>query len=420
MGATITGNTTGMRPTTPGSLRRALIALMALLAIAAGVRWLMSRPVVRFSLGRASALVAAPGVKSFVVREDGDLWRLYGASARQPDDGQLLPGPVLGLPALQADGSVFVLTADGLRWMHGSQPFVPGGEVLLVIAHDLLPADCRLEGVVGGQLPLLSAPVSASAGPTGPRKLLLCEGAPKTPELRNVFDADSEAQLPAQVVPLLSRDSLAVAFQGERGWEAWSLETPHLARRVVAEGCTKPGAVFTPDGRALIVPGRVDGLWLLGLQDGRLNLMAEGNLGVSRRVEHRVGFRSQPPVMVAPGWGLDGWLQIFQTHLSGGGRTGFGNSFMHHYGVVLSTGGNLMTYAQASFAEASDTPFVEDLYLFDFAQPGEAAVLLDSREGGGSAQGPYFVGDSGSLVYIARGEAMRAELLPRSVREGSP
>jgi hypothetical protein len=408
-----------MRRTIPGTLRRFVLGLAALLLLAAAVHWIISQPVVRFSLGKASALVAAPGVPSFAVREDGDLWRLYGTSARKREDGQPLPGPVLGLPALQADGSVFVLTAEGLRWMHGSQPLVPGGEVLLVIGHDLLPAGCRLEGVIGGSLPLLSAPLSAAAGPNGPRKLLLCEGAPKTPELRDVFDTESEAQLPADAPLVLSRGSLALAFPGAHGWEAWSLETPHLARRVVAEGCTRPGAVFLPDGHALVVPGHTDGLWLLSLKDGRLDLMAEGNPGVSRRVEHRVGFRTQPPLMVAPGWGIDGWLQIFQTHLSGGGRTAFGSGFMHHYGVDLSTDGNLMVYAQASFDEKSDEPFEEQLYLFDFATHSEA-VQLDSRQGGLTAQGPYFVGDSGSLVYIAHGEAMRTEVLPRSVREGSP
>ena len=324
------------------------------------------------------------------------------------------------MPALQADGSAYVLTDEGLRWMHGSEALMPGGEVLLVIGHDLLPAGCRLEGVVGGDLPLLSAPMSAAGGPAGPRKLLLCEGAPKTPDLRTVFDAEGEAQLPAGAEPVLSRNSLAFAFVGARGWEAWSLDSPHLARRVVAEGCARPGAVFTPDGRALVVPGRTDGLWLLGLADGRLDLMADGNLGVSRRVAHAVGFRAQPPLMVAPGWGLDGWLQIFQTHLSGGGRTAFGTGFMHHYGVVLSPDGNLMVYAQASFDEKSDEPFVEELYAFDFARPGEAAQQLDTRAGGGAAQGPYFVGDKGSLVYIAQGEARRVELLPVPVREESP
>jgi hypothetical protein len=399
-------------------MRRTILGLLALLVVAGVVHWLVSRPVVRFSLGKAEALVTAAGVQSFAVREPGNQWRLYAASARRPEEGRLLPGPVLGMPALQDDGSVFVFNADGLRWVHGSQPLVPGGEVLLVLGSDELPADCRLEGVLGGEHPLLSAPVSAAAGPGGPRKLLLCEGAPTSAKLRNVFDADSEARLPPGAVPLLAHGALALAFQGEEGWEAWSLQAPNLARRVVAHGCSKPGAVFTPDGRALIVPGRTDGLWMLSLKDGRLDLMAEGNLGVSRRVAHGVGFRTQPALMVAPGWDLEGWLQIYQTHLSGGGRTAFGSGFMHHYGVAISSDGNLMAYAQAVFEEGAAASFVEDLYLFDFAQPD--AVFLDSRQGGGVAQGPCFIGTGGSLVYIAQGEARRVEPSPHSVREGTP
>jgi len=414
------GLTSGSLPSTLGSMRRTLIALLALCIVAAVLHWLMSRPVVRFSLGPADAIVAAPGVGGFAVREPGGAWRLYSAGARKPEDGRLLPGPVIGMPALQADGSIFVLAEDGLRWVHGSQPLVPGGEVLLVLSRDDLPADCRLEGVIGGKHALLSSPVSPATGASGPRKLLLCEGSLTSAKLRPVFDADSEARMPPGVTPVLAHGAPAVAFPGEDGWEAWSLQAPNLAHRAVAEGCVRPGAVFTPDGQALIVPGRTDGLWMLNLKDGRLNLMAEGNLGVSRRVPHSVGFRGVPAVMVAPGWDLENWLQIYQTHLSGGGRSAFGAGFMHHYLIVISTDRNLMTYAQANFDEKSDAPFAEDLYLFNFAQPGEPAIFLDTRQGGGAAHGPSFVGTGGSLVYLARGEALRIETLPHTVRKGTP
>ncbi len=401
-------------------MRRLLIAVLALLVVAAVVHWLMSRPVVRFSLGKAEVLVGAPGVSSFAVREPGGSWRLYPASARKVEDGMLLPGPALGMPALQADGSVFVLTDEGLRWVHGSQPLVPGGEVLMVLRRDELPADCRLEGVIGGKQALLSSPVSPATGPSGPRKLLLCEGAPTSAKLRPVFDADSEAHMPPGEVPVLSHGAPAFAFRGDDGWEAWSLQAPNLAHRAVADGCKRPGAVFAPGGQTLIVPGRTDGIWMLSVKDGRLTLMAGGNLGVSRRVPHKVGFRTQPALLVAPGLDLEGWLQIYQTHLSGGGRASFGAGFMHHYGVVMSTDGNLMTYAQASFDENSDTPFAEDLYLFDFAQPAPTALFLDTRQGGGTEQGPFFLGTGGSLVYLARGEVLRVEPMPLSAREGTP
>src|SRR5262245_27988629 len=152
-------------------MRRPFLVLLALLVLALTVRWLVTRPVVRFSLGPASELVAAPGVDGFTVREDDGLWRLYDSAARSQDDGRALPG-VVGRPALQESGSIFALTDRGLLWVHGRQGLEPGGEVVTVLHSEDLPQGARLEGVVGGRDPVLSAPLG------GVRELFVCLGAP--------------------------------------------------------------------------------------------------------------------------------------------------------------------------------------------------------------------------------------------------
>ncbi len=397
-------------------MRRPILVLLALVALALVVRWLVTRPVVQFRLGDGVELVTAPGVDGFAVREADDIWRLYDTTARSADDGRLLPVGVVGRPALQDNGSAFALTdINGLTWVHGGSGIAPGGERVIVLRPDALPLGARLEGVIGGRDPVLSAPVE------GGRELLLCVDAPTgTPRLVNVRSTDTQARVPDGSVVVCARSARALAFVGEGGWESWLVEDTGLARRSVAEGCVRPGAVFAPDGRALLVPGRQDGLWLLSLRDGRLDLMAEGNLGISRRVAPSAGFRHEPPCLVAPQWNLEGTLQVYQTHLSGGGREAFGVSRMHHYGVALSPDGRFMSYTQARFDEQGDESFEEELYLFDFGQPADAAVRLGSRRGGLSGQGPAFLGNGDSLVYLEDGKVMRIEVVPHSADEGPP
>jgi hypothetical protein len=393
-------------------MRRHLGALVGLAVLAAAVAWLVTRPVVRFSLGGAVSLVAEPGVPTFALQEASGRWRLYSAGARGAQDGLDLPDGVLGRPALQADGSACVLTAEGLSWVHAAHPIVPGGEVVPLLGRDALPDGARLVGMLAGTEPLLAAPAGDGL------RLLVCQGGPmRRARLVPIMPRDGDGAVPADATLVVSRASRALAFPGAGGWEAWVVDDGGVARRAVADECTDPGAVFTPDGRALIVPGRVGGLWKLDLADGRMNHMAEGNLGISRRVPPSHEFRQVPAsaggmqwVLLAPQWDIEGRLQIYQAHLSGGGRKGLTIGGAHHYGVTLSQEGHLLAYTQSGFDEQGEAPFVEDIYLFDFDSPASAAMLLESRRGGRAGQGPAFVGDGTSLVFLADGNAVRIDV----------
>ena len=389
-------------------LRRLLVPLLALGALVWVVLWLMSKREVQFRLGPGLELVASDGVDGFLVREAEGAWRLYDARSRSPQDGVAING-VAGRPALAADGGAFALQ---------------GEELLRVprVGSDVAPlrvpvrAGVMLLGVAGGDQAVLAAPDE-----NGVRELLvLADGTGNDgdggPHLLPLHDAAGPARLPAGA----SADDVvcagagpAVAVRTPLGWEAWRWDESGSARRELAEGCTRAGALFRPDGRALIVPGKVDGLWTLSLADGQMGLMAEGNLGTSRRVPPSAAFRDtdQNTRLVAPGWNLDGWLQIYQTHLFGGGRWGVQIAFTHHYGVAVSQDGRFLAYCQAQFDEQGSEPFDEQLYVMDFEE-AVGTVSVGSRRGGVPWQGPHFVGSGASLVYLADGEVLRIELLP--------
>jgi hypothetical protein len=362
--------------------------------------------------------VAAPGVATFALQAPSGAWRLHTEGARGPKDGLRLPDGVLGRPVLQSDGSALVLTTTGLSWVRATHPIVPGGEIVQLLARDALPDDTQLVGVLAGKEALLSVPAGEQ------RRLLVCQGGPlRSAHLVPInLQEGGECVVPDGAPLIASRVARALAFLGPAGWEAWSVNEGGVATRALAEGCVRPGAFFTPAGDALIVPGRVDGLWRLDLGDCRISLMAEGNLGVSRRVGQSYDFREVPApdggmqwVMLAPQWDLERRLQLCQTHLSGGGRGGLTIGGVHHYGVSLSRDGRLLAYTQAVFDERSEESFVEDLYLFDFDAPSSAAMLLESRRGGRADQGPAFIGDGSSLVFLADGDAVRIDVRsPRS------
>ena len=385
-------------------LRSVFAWLVSLLVLVGVVWWLASKPVVRFSLGPASELIAEPGIDAFLLQLPDGSWKLHTSASRSASDGGALPAGLIGRPALQSNGSVIALTPDGLLWVRAGTLLVPGGEQALLCPHDVLPDDARLEGTIGGKDALLSSATGGS------RRLFICPGSPfLKPALYPVMDRDGPALVPQDATLITARAVRALAFLGERGWEAWKLSDTGLATRFIAEGCSKAGAIFTPDGLSLIVPGRVDGIWCLSLEDGKNNLMSDGNLGISRRVPQSWGFRRDPLRLVTPQWDLDGWLQIMHHHVSGGGKIGFTMGGLHHYGVALSADGSRLAYVQAGFSEQDEEPFMEDLYLFDFDRGDSGAEQIDSRRGGAPGQGPSFLGDGSALVYLSGGEAIRID-----------
>src|SRR5262245_41214943 len=102
-------------------LRRLLVPLLALAALVWVVHWLLSKREVQVRL----ELVASDGVDGFLVREAEGAWRLYDARSRKPQDGVPL-APVIGRPALTADGGAFLLQPDGLlRVPHAGSELAP-------------------------------------------------------------------------------------------------------------------------------------------------------------------------------------------------------------------------------------------------------------------------------------------------------
>lgn len=396
-----------MRAATMLRLALSLAALAFLVWLAS---WLASRRAMRFTLGHGDQLVARDGVDGFAVREAPGLWRLFDAAAREPGDGVLLPADLDGRPVLAPDGGAWSLADDGLLRTAGPRA---GGATVQVLPAGTLPAGVALAGVAEGDVPVLVVPGDAGSAALGLVLPVVPDGEPC---LVALGDAQGPAALPAGAAEAdvaCTPAAAAAAVCTARGWEAWTWDPAGNARRVLAEGCTQPGALFTPDGRALIVPGRVAGLWTLNLADGRMAQMAEGNLGLSRRVPPSATYRGagEHVVLVAPQWNLDGWLQVYQSHLFGGGRMSFGLSFMHHYGLALSADGRFMAYCQAAFDEASDAPFEEELFVVDFDQ-SVSTLAVGARRGGLAHAGPHFVGSGASVVYLADGDVHRIELLP--------
>ena len=383
-------------------LQSLLAWLLPLLVLAGVVWWLASKPVVRYSLGPADELIAETGIETFLLKVPDAGWSVHTLASRTAADGRPLPRDVIGRPALLATGSVVALTPAGLLWVRVGNVIVPGGEQVPLCPADMLPEGVVLEGTIGGRDALLSSPVG-----TG-RRLFICPGSPTSkPVLYPVMDRQGPALVPAGAPLLLAQTARSLAFVGPEGWEGWTLSESGFAERAVALGCTKPGAIFTPDGKQLIVPGKVDGIDLLNLEEDRKSLMCGGNIGVSRRVPQSWAFRQDPLRLVTPQWDLDGWLQIAQIHVPGPSSV-FSSGGSQHYGVAMSQDGRTLAYVQAAFDEASDDSFVEDLYLFGFDRVD--AEQIDSREGGRPLQGPCFVGTQSALVYVAGGEAIRIDI----------
>ncbi len=378
-------------------MRRLFVIAAVIVLVLVGV-WITDKPMERFSLGRGEALITREGVDALLVGDGSGGWRRFGSGARHAHEGVAMPDGVVGRPAFDHAGAVFMLTADGLLRVG------QGGSVETLVAPEALPDHAVLEGACGTDGPLLSAPVSGGAG--GRRfHVLRSGGANGGGPLMVVADAAGEALAPAVGEIICSEASSTWAFRRGSDWEAWSFGGPDGPQRVVAAGCRSPGALFTPDGESLVLEGNLGGLKRLSLVDGSFEFMAaEANLGMSRRVPFGVGFHRHPNVIIAgPQWSMDGYLNIYSTHLSGRGRQQFKLAFIHHYAVSMSWNGRLIVYCQADFDEEDDRPFDEALYVFDYARATDAAIFLDDRPGGRPDVGPAFIGHADTLVYIADG-----------------
>jgi len=399
---------------------RRLLTFLAVLVLAAAVWWIVRPPVALDDLGPAMRLVTRDGVPLILVGDAAGDWRALPQSARTPEDGYLLPPGLRGRPFLDAQGGVVALHAHGVvRLVEGKPELeMPLPDVLRVddASPGMTPAAPRAPGrevqLVG--LDAADEPVLLWQSPEGSRLFVRVRIAD---DWRLLELPDGEPASPvggpgARLV--LSPAQRALAFLGRDGWEAWLYETTPVRRRV-ASGCSGAQALFTPDGAALVLDGKVKGLWRLELEEDTLHFMAEGNLGHHERIPFSAGFRQIPTddspgiatLMVAPQSDYQGFLQIVQTHLSGGGRWSFGGGFLHHYEPAVSPDGRWLTYVQAQLdADVLD----EELYLFDFEHPDRPALALARRTGGRPGQGPAFVGDGSVLVFIARGRVQRFEV----------
>ena len=388
---------------------RRLLTLLALLVLAA-LGWWLSRPAVTLDdLGPAVRIVTRPGVPLVVVSDLASSWRALPQSARSPRAGYPLPDGLRGIPCLDSRGRVVALYAQGIvRLKDGA-------------LDDQLPlpeAITATEAPEGGHQIVLMG-VDAQDEPVllwrSPAGLRLFVHATITDRWRLIADGEGRPAEPLdgtlkQLV--LSDSRRALAFPGVDGWEVWLYDTTPVRRRV-AEGCRGARAVFTPEGDALVLDGKVKGLWRLGLDDESLRFMAEGNLGHHEKVPFSYGFRDiETPegpatVLLVPQYDLHDYLQIGQTHLTGGGRWSFEGGSYHHYSPALGPHGNLLAYVQSDLEGAGHD---EEIYLFDFQRPDRSALLLARRRGGRPGQGPAFVGDGSVLMFIAGGRLRRLEI----------
>ena len=392
---------------------------IAAVAFLAAVTWWLVQPDVEFDdLGPGVRIVTRPGVDLILVGDAADRWRALPSSATKPRQGYPLPDGLRGWPAIDASGDVRALHADGvLRFENGtyvSDIDLPSMGTANGQDDDVGPIEHEALLLVG--LDAAEEPVLLWRSGQGPRLFVRDESGQHWMLLE---DADGPARGPermSQVV--LSPEARALAFRGDDGWEVWEYGSGQ-AQRFVADGCRGQYGVFTPDGKALIVDGKVKGLWRLELEDGSLRFMAEGNLGDHERIPFSVGFRGMElngvmaDVMVAPQVDQHGYLQIFQTHVSGGGRWSFGGGFEHHYAPSVSPDGRFLAYVQAKFEKGAGDALRENLYLFDFDTPGDGAIHLGSRAGGRPGQGPAFAGAGDVLVFIAQGHVQRLSIAER-------
>ncbi len=391
---------------------RRLPILLALVVLAGVVWWLTRSPVDTLDLGPGVRLVTRADVEFVLVGNSAGAWRVVPAAATSPADSYPLPAGLRGHPVIDGRGFVHALHDEGVvRLRNGAfddkidLPTVPDG--LSGAGQDIAVQGLVLVGVDGADQPVL-----AWRAADGPRLFVRDVEEPAW----RLLEADGRPARPpegAERAVVMSRARRALAFRTDAGWEAWLFGPGGVVRRV-ADGCTAQPAAFTPDGAALVVEGKVKGLWRLELDEDTLRFMADGNLGQHDRIPWSAGFRvleaeeGRPTVMVAPQRDLHGYLQIFQTHLSGGGRWSFGGGYLHHYMPAVSGDGRLLAYVQSDFDASSTEPPLEDIYLMEFDQIEEPAVHVDRRRGGRRDQGPVFVGQD-ILFYIAGGRVKRLQ-----------
>ncbi|GJM21573.1 MAG: hypothetical protein DHS20C15_14880 [Planctomycetota bacterium] len=375
---------------------RTLSLLLAVAVLVGCVLWLTAPPSVRSAdEGAALRVIGCSGARGLLVeRAPGRWeWRREPVGATQPT-WLALPDTPLGLPRLDSAGRVHWLGDTGVALFRGEgdpewcpPPLEARGTLQLVgVDHDNQPV-LREEHAEGDRLFVRTEALGW---------ILLSEPA-------------GRAAVPADSHVLLHEHRAALAFRGAEGWEAW-LHDAVPARRLVARRRRGDDAVFTPDGRALIVEGIVDGLDRLELDESHMRFMADGNFGDSSRVPFSAGIRGDPPLLASVMHDTQGFLQVIQTHLGGGGRHQFTTGQLQHYLPRVSPSGRWLSYAQADFELQGDDAFREDLYLFDFDGQGRPARLLGSRSGGHPHQGPLFLGDGGRLAWIADGRLLVAWL----------
>jgi len=395
---------------------RRFLTCLALGILVAVVWWLARAPFVVADLGPGTHLVTRPNLEFVLVGNAAGEWRVVSREGDSGADGFALPPGLRGWPALDSKGDIYALHEEKIICLRDGA-FLKSVELPKKSKEEgsgrlwsIDAEDMKLAGVDAADQPVLMW-----LSPEGPR-LFVRDVEKETWQLLAVGDDE------AQPAPGLKRDQLllapgrrAVAFPGSDGWEAWVYGSGTVTRRV-AEECRGLQAAFSPTGDALIVDGKVKGLWRLELEEETLRFMAEGNLGHHDRIPFSVAFRELEPgkessvVMAAPQRDLHGYLQIFQTHLSGGGRWSLGGGAVHHYAPAFSVDGSLLSYVQADFDDSSsDAPF-EDIYLMNLAAPQRGAMHLASRRGGRPGQGPVFVGDGHALVYIAGGRVKEVKL----------
>ncbi len=372
-------------------MRRLFVIVATILLVMVGV-WLASKPIARIALGPGEELVARTGVDRLLVGDGKGRWFAFSSAARGAGDGIAL-GALKGRPVIDAAGGVWARSgADVSHW-------TPAATTIHALD---LPEQARLLGAPGDGALLLVNPLEGLVV----EELVLGDEADAPAQRRPVTADGRNATVVDPSLVVCSPWSEAFANPTPAGWEAWtrSHETGRW-RVVMAKEHTKPGAVFTPDGEHLILQGRIDGLWLLDLEQGRLEFMGDGNLGRSRRVANDMAFvRGEAPVLFVGQWTLDRRLHVTSSHLGGGGRYQPKVGLFHDYAPVLSWDGSLLVYLQGEFDEQGDEPFDEAIYCMDRTKPEKPAVFVDGRPGGRSAQGPVFFGRTASFVYIADGE----------------
>ncbi|MCB9897421.1 MAG: hypothetical protein H6825_05410 [Planctomycetes bacterium] len=370
------------------------VAVLGLLAF-----WLLRASVAPLDMGPAVALVARPGVGFVLARDRSGRWRGVSTLADDARAAAIGLDGVRGLPALAADGRVVALGPDGLLEVDDGAPRagppLPDG---------VDPGEVELLGLASDGRPVLRVHT-----PAGARLDVLVDSG-----WRTLADEHGAARPEDEgMVVLCPAGRTALAFRGDDGWEAWTWDASlGSARRAIARECRRERAVFVPSGESLVVDGKAAGLYALALDDDRLTFMTDGNLGDDARLPWSTGFRTVDATMlVHPEYDLHSFLQIYQTHLSGGGRYQFTTGHMHHYLSAVSPGGRYLVYAQSELEPDAAGALHEELYLFDFDRAGSPAVSLGERLGGVPDQGPVWAGDERSpvLFWVADGRLWRVD-----------